>query len=298
MRRNLPFALFLFCFAVQIMSAQTILEGDMDIRGSAGPFRLSFDVSQPCLGGTTSGPGRAVLCGDNKAVTLSIDGAPAFSLQPQAPSVVLPGVPGPKGDAGDPGSPGPPGPPGLMPAPADYAVITYGRTGSSGSQNWNLPGATTELFDDVVRAQVDLSAAGCTRVYAQIGENYGALGTIIYFQYSIDGGVNWDRLTQDASISSKGAHVSSWTLIPSAAKADVLVRAVSENGTNTSVEIQAVHLQVNGCENLHSVSSKLRIAPVRPNLMLKNSNRAPRSAAIRDYVNPANSYHLQAGQRE
>lgn len=107
-----------------------------------------------------------------------------------------------------------------------------------------MPGVITELFGSVVRVQVDLTKATQARVYAQIGNSFGALGSVIFCQFSVDGGNTWNALTNNAAVSSMGAHVSAWTKIPAAARQDVLVRAVSDNGTNAIVDIEAVHLQV------------------------------------------------------
>jgi hypothetical protein len=237
------------------------------MNGAPGVFYLDFDVSQPCPIGSTSSPGRALLCGNSNTVTISVNGAPPFALQPGgAVGAMGPaGPPGPAGPEGPPGPTGPAGPTGSS-AATDYAVITLrGRT-MPGSNTWVLPGATTELFDQIVRVQADLSTSSCARVYAQIGENYGPPGAVIFFQYSIDGGANWYRLTQDASLSASGAHVSVWGSIPNPAKKDVLMRVVSFNGVNTNVDIESVHLQVNACENTHSFvpsRSAMRVAPGR-----------------------------------
>jgi hypothetical protein len=107
-----------------------------------------------------------------------------------------------------------------------------------------MPSSATELFNDVVRVQADLTNASQVRVFAQIGDNYGPSGSIVFCQYSIDGGNSWRPLTTAATASAKGAQVSTWSSIPTGAKQDVLVRAVSNHGNNTDVDIQAFHLQV------------------------------------------------------
>jgi len=107
-----------------------------------------------------------------------------------------------------------------------------------------MPGVLTELFGNIVRAQIDLTRATQARVYAQIGNNFAAPGAIIFFQFSLDGGATWSTLTGSAAASAMGANLSGWTKIPGSAKQDVLVRAVSNNGTNGNVDIEAVHLQV------------------------------------------------------
>ena len=107
-----------------------------------------------------------------------------------------------------------------------------------------MPGALTELFGDTVRVQADLSNSTQLRVYIQIGAQYGPVGSIVYCQYSVDGGTTWSALTRSALVSSTGAHVSAWSGVPSAAKYDVLVRAVSKNGSGGYLDIKGVHLQV------------------------------------------------------
>ena len=107
-----------------------------------------------------------------------------------------------------------------------------------------MPANLNELFGETVRVQVDLTSASQVRAYAQIGSNYGPSGAIVYCQYSVDGGTTWKGLTSSASASSTGAHVSTWATVPSGAKQDVLVRAVSKNGNSSDVDIEAFHLQV------------------------------------------------------
>jgi hypothetical protein len=298
--------LIIFVFAGSLCWSQTILGGDLNIvggpglnnNGLPGPLFLDFDISQPCPLGTTSKHGRALLCGNNNQVILSVNGADAFTLQPGGP----PGPQGPPGQAATitvgtvvtlpPGSAPtvtnsgstsaaildfgiPEANPGILEGAGgssaavlstDYALLTRGPT-SQGPNPWLLPGAVTELLGGIVRVQADLSAAGCARLYTQIGENYGPVGSVMYFEYSTDGGLTWDRLTQDADISAKGAHVSPWGRVPSMAKRDVLVRAVADNGTNTGVDVEAVHLQVNACVVTSPPGrSGLRIPPVRPRI--------------------------------
>jgi hypothetical protein len=268
MPRRLWSALILFVGTLGSARGQASLNGDVNITGTAGVFYLDFDVSQPCPRGTTSEPGRALICGNSNSVTLSINGAPPFLLQPGGPA----GPMGPSGPPGLTGADGPAGPTGLQGPPGssavtDYAVITRASHTAPASNTWALPGAITELFDQVVRVQADLTTSTCARVYTQIGENYGPPGAVVFFQYSSDGGTNWYRLTQDASLTSSGAHVSLWWAIPNAAKSDVLLRAVSSNGINTNVDIEAVHLQVNACENTSAYrpsQSRMRIAAGRP----------------------------------
>lgn len=293
-----------FFAAVMITSrlfAQSNLQSPLNISGSGG-FRLDFGISDSCPGGTTSAPGMATICGNNNNVTLSVNGAPAFTLSPgqpgpagpvgpagaagaqglvgpqgpvgptgavgpqgsrgpagpsgatgQAGSVGPVGPEGPQGQAGQSGPQGPIGPagpqgiqgiPGVAAAPIDYTLVGHPGLVSSGTQSWVMPNAVTELFGDVVRVQADLSAAARARVYVQIGNSFGAPGTIVFCEYSLDGGNSWHSLTKAASVSSTGANVSPWTMIPALGKADVLVRAVSSNGTNSSVDVEAVHLQV------------------------------------------------------
>lgn len=295
MQRNFWYALILFANAAGVMCGQTTLNGDLTITGMPGVFYLDFDISQPCPVSTTSRPGRALLCGNSNSVVLSVNGEQAFTLQPGA-------QPGPQGPAGQaatiavgtvstlpPGSSAtvtnsgtanaavfnfgiPEGGSGNSSTPspsvltADYALVTHGL-GPEGPTLWALPGALTELFGDLVRVQADLTGAGCTRLYTQIGENYGPVGAVMYFQFSLDGGVTWNRLTQDADISTSGAHVSGWRQVPSAARHDVLVRAVGDNGTNTNVDIKAVHLQVSACSGTPPRwQSAMRPSPGQPRI--------------------------------
>jgi hypothetical protein len=142
------------------------------------------------------------------------------------------------------GATGPQGPAGIVAAPIDYALVTHSALTLSGSQTWAMPGNVSELFGEIVRLQADLTNASQVRAYAQIGSNYGPSGAIIYCQYSIDGGKTWKLLTNSAAANSTGAHVSTWANVPSGAKQDVLVRAVSNHGNSYDVDIEAFHLQV------------------------------------------------------
>jgi hypothetical protein len=295
MLRSPCVVLILLVAGLGVASGQTTLNGDVNITGMPGVFYLDFDISQPCPVATTSSPGRALLCGNGNSVVLSVNGEQPFTLQggtqpgPQGPpgqaaSVTVGTVTTlPSGSAATVTNSGtanaavfnfgiPEGGSGNSSTPsasfltADYALVTHGL-GPEGPSLWALPGAVTELFGDLVRVQADLTGAGCARLYAQIGENYGPVGAVMYFQFSLDGGVTWDRLTQNADISTSGAHVSVWKQVPGAARHDVLVRAVADNGINTNVEIKAVHLQVGAClgTTLRSQSA-MRPSPGQPRI--------------------------------
>ncbi len=264
-------------------SAQSTLQSPVQVQGPAGQFRMDFGISAPCSGGTTSAVGMATFCGNNDTVTVSINGSPAFVLQPGQPGPTGPmgpqgsagptgprgpagpsvaGPPGPQGVAGPPGAqaepgpsgppgpqgpdgpPGSQGPPGILAAPIDYAMVTQAGHNSAGSPSWFIPSARGELFGQSARVQIDLSNSSQTRVYVQIGGAYGPLGSSIYCQYSLDGGTSWHSLTAPAPVSSGGAQLSPWVLVPAAAKQDVLVRAVSQYGSDGFIDIEAVHLQV------------------------------------------------------
>lgn len=272
---------------------------------------MDFDISGACAGGTTSAAGTATLCGNQNTVTLSVNGAPAFVLQPGMPGPAGPQGPqgpvgptgakgatgatgpagpqgatgpkgatgatgpagpqggtgpqgptgakgatgatgpagpqgsiGPAGPQGPAGPTGPQGPTGIVAAPLDYALVTHQGTPVTGTQSWIMPGTQAELFGDTVRVQVDLTNASQVRLYVQTGDNYGPSGAVIYCQYSTNSGSTWHTLTSNAAVSSKGAQLAAWASVPSGAKQDVLVRAVSNYGNNSDVDIEAVHLQV------------------------------------------------------
>lgn len=303
--RRLLIVLSLFAIVPVLFSAahaQSTLVSPVTVNGTAGQFRMDFDISGACNGGTTSAAGRATICGNSNNVTVSVNGSPAFALQPGQPGPIGPqgptgaigpqgvtgpagakgttgaagpqgpigpagaigplgpvgptGVPGPQGPVGATGAMGPqgaagptgatgaPGPAGIVAAPIDYALVTHAALTLSGSQTWSMPGTLSELFGEIVRVQVDLTNASQVRVYAQIGSNYGPSAAIVYCQYSVDGGTTWKVLTNSASAGSTGAHLSTWANVPSGAKADVLVRAVSNHGNSSDVDIEAFHLQV------------------------------------------------------
>src|SRR5581483_2797321 len=285
--RRLLIAFGLITLSLSSARAQSTLASPVTVNGTAGQFRMDFDISGACSGGTTSAAGRATICGNNNSVTVSVNGAPAFALQPGLPGPIGPqgpagatgaqgpagpigpagakgttgatgatgpqgstgaagpaGAIGPQGPAGPAGATGPQGPVGIVAAPIDYALVTHAALSVSGSQTWAMPANLNELFGETVRVQVDLTSASQVRAYAQIGSNYGPSGAIVYCQYSVDSGTTWKGLTSSASASSTGAHVSTWATVPSGAKQDVLVRAVSKNGNSSDVDIEAFHLQV------------------------------------------------------
>jgi len=105
--------------------AQSTLPAPVQVNGSAGQFRMDFDISAACPGGTTSAPGMATLCGNSNTVTLSVNGASAFVLQPGQPGPTGPmGPQGPAGAAGATGANGAQGPTGPIGA--------TGPTGATG----------------------------------------------------------------------------------------------------------------------------------------------------------------------
>ncbi len=218
--------------------AQTNLRSPVKVIGPTGRFQLDFDISAPCPGGTTSTDGRARICGNSNSVTVSIDGQPAFALQPPQPGPT--GPTGPPGPAGPAGLQGPPGPT----LTADYALVTHPPAPLNVNQSWSMPWRVTELFNDTVRVQADLTKATQSRVYVEIGLQCGPPAAILYAQYSANGGATWNTLTNSVSVSLPGTHVSAWASLPSTARGDVLVRAVSRNGTGSLVEILGVHVQV------------------------------------------------------
>ncbi|MBZ5600472.1 MAG: hypothetical protein LAN83_19390 [Acidobacteriia bacterium] len=125
----------------------------------------------------------------------------------------------------------------------DYALVVHPTVTATNAQGWAMPGALTELFNDVVRVQADLTKASQVRLYAEVGNQFGPVGSLIFSQFSTDGGQTWASLTASAPVSSTGSHVSPWVNVPSLAKKDVIIRAVAQNGISLPVDIKAVHLQ-------------------------------------------------------
>jgi hypothetical protein len=108
--------------------AQSTLPAPVQVNGSAGQFRMDFDISASCPGGTTSAPGMATLCGNSNTVTLSVNGASAFVLQPGQPGPTGPiGPQGPAGATGATGANGAQGPAGPI-----GATGLAGATGPKG----------------------------------------------------------------------------------------------------------------------------------------------------------------------
>jgi hypothetical protein len=125
----------------------------------------------------------------------------------------------------------------------DYALVAHPDAPDSTGQGWAMPGAVTELFNDIVRVQADLTNATQVRIWAVIGSQIGPVGSVIFSQFSTDGGQTWASLTSKASTSSAGLHLSSWANLNSGARKDVLIRAVAQNGIGLPVDIKAVHVQ-------------------------------------------------------
>lgn len=128
--------------------------------------------------------------------------------------------------------------------PLDYALVVRGSRTPASTIYWNMPDFVSELFNDVVRVQLDLTNAMQTRAYLEIGPQHGPSGSVVFCQFSLDGGQSWSQLTNGASAASPGSHVSTWAAVPVKANGDVLVRAVSQNGGGDHVDIKAFHLQV------------------------------------------------------
>jgi len=111
MRRLTPLlAAAIISFSFTTAHAQSTLVSPVNVNGTAGQFRMDFDVSGACSGGTTSAAGRATICGNNNTVTVSVNGSPAFTLAPGQPGPIGPqGPAGPAGAAGPQGATGPAG---------------------------------------------------------------------------------------------------------------------------------------------------------------------------------------------
>jgi hypothetical protein len=129
--------------------------------------------------------------------------------------------------------------------PVDIVLIARSARVQGLDNYWQFPDAETELLDDIVRADVDLTHASQTRLYAEIGGNQpGPPGSVFYAEYSLDGGQTWNVLTGSADVSATGSRVSDWVPVPAEATVDVVVRAVASGGTGGAICIKSVHLQV------------------------------------------------------
>ncbi|MBK9295072.1 MAG: hypothetical protein IPM57_11650 [Oligoflexia bacterium] len=90
----------------------------------------------------------------------------------------------------------------------------------------NAPAIGSEITNNMSRAYVDLATFSQVR-----GQFSNSLATTLVFcrlEYSLDDGTNWDTLVSDFASNgvANGHAYSDWAEIPSAAKANVLVRAV------------------------------------------------------------------------
>ena len=128
--------------------------------------------------------------------------------------------------------------------PVDYPLVVRGSRTPASTIYWNMPDPVSELFNDIVRVQLDLTNAMQTRAYLELGQQHGPSASLAFCQYSPDGGQTWNQLTNAASAGSPGSHVSAWAAVPANAKTDVLVRAVSQNGGGNRVDIKGFHLQI------------------------------------------------------
>lgn len=125
----------------------------------------------------------------------------------------------------------------------DYPLVVRNSRTPANTILWQMPLSLSELFQDTVRIQADLSHVSKVRMYTEIGsDDPGPSGSEFFCQYSTDGEKTWSTLTLPASLNA-GANVSEWQPIPVNAVGDVVIRAVSQGGTGSKVDIKAVHLQ-------------------------------------------------------
>lgn len=97
----------------------------------------------------------------------------------------------------------------------------------------NTPSGITEIAS-TFRLRVDLTGLTDARALCRVA-TVGSAGTVLFFQYSTDGGTVWNTLTPSVSISALATPaVSAWGAIPAAAKADVLIRTVTQGGNGVA----------------------------------------------------------------
>lgn len=117
-------------------------------------------------------------------------------------------------------------------------------TAINGNVSWNAAiGAGPTEFAGVSRGrlQFDLSQYSQARFEARV-VTAGDAGTILYVQYSADGGTTWQALDGgtgpsvpiDASVSPTNLNVGSWVSLAGGAKADVLLRVVASGGSSSA----------------------------------------------------------------
>ena len=94
------------------------------------------------------------------------------------------------------------------------------------------PAGIAELVASVCRHQVDLTGYNQCRISAYIATS-GFAGSILFMQYSTDGGTNWFSLSGTIPITQAQVQVSAWAAIPAGAVKDVLVRIAGSGGDGT-----------------------------------------------------------------
>jgi hypothetical protein len=103
---------------------------------------------------------------------------------------------------------------------------------NTGNVTWtNMPAALTELFGNVHRRnKIDLTDADRIRLVVRVS-TVGATNAVLFAQYSTDESA-WNTLTtnQVAINGSAATKASAWEDIPGAAKTDIFVRIVGQNG--------------------------------------------------------------------
>lgn len=108
---------------------------------------------------------------------------------------------------------------------------------------WTNQPATATEFTGTPRTKVDLSAADQVRIVLCVAV-VGFTGATLAIQYSTDQSA-WSTLTTAAVIDALNVQVSTWTSIPTGAKADVFVRVLGTGGNAVvDPQIKLVQLQV------------------------------------------------------
>jgi hypothetical protein len=122
-------------------------------------------------------------------------------------------------------------------------VLTMWSTGGTGGVGYsNLPAATTEWLGSTrFRHQYDLTNFTQCRLVVSEGGTAPAAGTHIGVQYSLDDGSNWFFMddTVDGDLGAETPQItcatnsnikSAWMTLGAAARADVLLRIVTDDG--------------------------------------------------------------------
>lgn len=111
-------------------------------------------------------------------------------------------------------------------APPHVTLVFFGSINT-----WtDMPAAKTEIYGATLRHEADLTTYSQVRLLAFVGVA-GASGSVLYAEYSTNGGSVWATLSDSISMTAASHARTAWATIPAGALADdVVIRVVGESG--------------------------------------------------------------------